>query len=32
VGRSNKDKVRDVMLSCFLKGTGVPGIVGEVGG
>lgn len=32
VGRSNKDKVREVMLSCFLRGTGVPGIVGEVVG
>ena len=31
VGKSNKDKVREVMLSCFLKGTGVPGIVGVVG-
>lgn len=31
VGKSNQDKVREVMLSCFLKGTGVPGIVGEVG-
>ena len=30
VGRSNQDKVREVMLSCFLKGTGVPGVVGEV--
>jgi len=32
VGKSNKDKVREVMLSCFLRGTGVPGIVGVVGG
>jgi len=32
VGKSDQDKVREVMLSCFLKGTGVPGIVGEVGG
>ncbi len=30
VGKSNQDKVREVMLSCFLKGTGVPGVVGEV--
>lgn len=32
VGKSNQDKVREVMLSCFLRGTGVPGIVGVVGG
>ncbi|PKN09758.1 MAG: hypothetical protein CVU73_02115 [Deltaproteobacteria bacterium HGW-Deltaproteobacteria-8] len=32
VGKSNQDKVREVMLSCFLKGTGVPGIVEVVGG
>ncbi len=32
VGKTNQDKVREVMLSCFLRGTGVPGIVGVVGG
>lgn len=32
VGKSNQDKVKEVMLSCFLRGTGVPGIVGVVGG
>ena len=32
VGKSNQDKVREVMLSSFLKGTGVPGIMGVVGG
>ncbi|MDP2847521.1 MAG: recombinase family protein [Humidesulfovibrio sp.] len=30
VGRSNKGKAREVMLSCLLRGTGVPGILGVV--
>ncbi len=32
VGRSNKDKAREVMLSSFFKVTGVPGVVEEVKG
>lgn len=32
VGKSNKDKVKEVMLSCFLKVVGVQGLVDEVVG